>query len=75
MFVAGGDAVATSCESTSHLLSLYCTRTGTTISRGAVDAPVGATFCGPRRGDPLLCSTTRAVMAFAPTWITPNNNL
>lgn len=70
-FVAGGDAVATGCER-SQLLSLYCTRTGTTISRGAAGLTPGATFCrgggASGRGDPLVLSAGRAVYLFAPSW-------
>lgn len=72
--MAGGDAIATSCER-STLLSLYCTRTGATISRGATDIAVGATFCGRQRGDPLLCTSARAVYAFRPTWYRDLNSL
>ncbi|KAL4423386.1 hypothetical protein ABPG77_004317 [Micractinium sp. CCAP 211/92] len=69
-FVAGGDAVATGCER-SQLLSLYCTRTGTTISRGHAGLTPGATFCrgggAGGRGDPLVLSAGRAVYLFAPS--------
>lgn len=68
-WVAGGAAVATACER-STLLSLYCARTGATISRGDTGLAVGATFCGPRRGDLLLATVARGVHAFAPTWHT-----
>lgn len=74
IFCAGGDAVATSCER-STLLSLYCARTGATISRGDAGVTVGATACGRRRGDPLLCSTARALFLFAPAWHTSLHRL
>lgn len=73
-FCAGGDAIATSCER-STLLSLYCTRTGATISRGDTGLTVGATFCGRSRGDPLLCTAARSVHLFAPTWHTALHKL
>lgn len=73
-FCAGGDAVATSCER-STLLSLYCARTGAAISRGDAGITVGATACGPARGDPLLCSTGRTVFLFSPTWHTALHRL
>lgn len=66
-FVAGGAAVATGCER-SQLVSLYCTATGATISRGAAGFTPGATTCGARRGDPLICSAGRAVYLLQPTW-------
>lgn len=66
-FVGGGNAVAASCER-STLLSLYCTSTGAAISRGDVGAAVGATACGGRLGDPLLCTSSRAVHLYAPEW-------
>ena len=66
-FVAGGDAVAASCER-SPLLSLYCVQTGAAISRGAIDVAVGATACGGERGAPLLCTAARAVFLFQPAW-------
>lgn len=66
-FVAGGAAIASSGEKSS-LLSLYCTATGATISRGSVDISIHATACGGGRADPLLCSTAKALYFFSPTW-------
>lgn len=66
-FVAGGDAVAASCER-SPLLSLYCVHTGAAISRGSIDAAVGATACGAERGAPLLCTGARTVVLYQTTW-------
>ena len=66
-FVAGGDAVAASCER-SPLLSLYCTKTGATISRGSIDVAVGATACGSESDAPLLCTAARSVLLYQPTW-------
>lgn len=68
-FVAGGDAVAASCER-STLLSCYSVRTGACISRGDVGVALVATFCGGGRGDPLLCTAARTVYVFQPTWHT-----
>lgn len=66
-FVAGGGAVAASCER-SPRLSLYCVQTGAAISRGSIDAAVGATACGTERGAPLLCTGARTVVLYQPTW-------
>lgn len=66
-FVAGGAAVATSGER-SGLLSLYCTRTGDAISRGAVHINIHAQMSGGGPAQPLLCSTTKAIYLYSPTW-------
>ncbi|GAB4817375.1 hypothetical protein N2152v2_004421 [Parachlorella kessleri] len=68
-FVWGGAGIATGGEKSS-CLSLYCTATGSTLSRGEVDFTVGATFCGPGRQDPLVCTASRAVYMLGPTWRT-----
>ena len=66
--MAGGDAVAAYGEG-SFALSLYCAKTGRAISRGAVGGALGATFCrGAQRGDPLVCSSSRALELYAPQW-------
>eukprot|EP00887_Chlorella_sp_A99_P004293 scaffold15.g4293.t1 len=68
-FVAGGDGIATGGERSSQL-TLYCCKTGATISRGTVDIGIHATCsAGHDIGTmSLLCSTTKAVFLFAPTW-------
>lgn len=69
-FVAGGEAIATGGER-SDLLSLYRVSDGGTISRGATDLAVGATFCGAERGDPMLCTANRCVAFYVPQWEEP----
>ena len=64
-FVGGGAAVVTGCER-STLISLYCTATGATISRGDAGFNPGAACCND--GGPLLCSAGRAVRLLRPTW-------
>ena len=68
--MAGGDAIATAGEK-SYALSLYCTQTGATISRGGVGITIGATACGGGHADPLVVTTTRACHLFAPRWKLP----
>ena len=68
--MVGGDAIATGGEK-SYALSLYCTRTGATISRGDVGIAFGATACGGSPSDPLVVTSTRACYLFAPRWKRP----
>ena len=61
VFVNGGSAVASGGQG-SGLLSLYCTNTGATISRGSLGYDPSA-LCAGRGGLRLLaCATNRCVM-------------
>lgn len=60
-FVAGGDGVATG-GSKSTQLSLYCTRTGQTVSRGEICFEPAATATA---GSKVLCSTTRQIYLYS----------
>ena len=60
-FVAGGDGVATGGPRSTQL-SLYCTKTGQTISRGEIGFEPAATATV---GSKMLCSTTRQIYLYS----------
>ena len=67
VFIDGGRAIATSGEK-SERLSLYCTRTGSTISRGHLGFDALSLYeCG-ETDNILVAATTSAIQLYAPTW-------